>query len=95
MKKIKGIPPKKGKLITSFYGYDFWLTGANNGWLTFKIVSQKARLKANWYLSYNGERFAKTRCSEDLDEYNQLLRKAILEIIESDFDYLYQKAKEV
>jgi hypothetical protein len=95
MKKIKGIPPKKGKLITSFCGYDFWLTGASNGWLSFKIVSQRPRLKANWRLSYNGERFSQSKCSIDLIEYNQLLGREVIAILDKDFDNLYHIAKQV
>lgn len=65
----KGITPDSGERVAVFGDWSLYQTGDANGWLALKLVFDGgAKLaKANYYLSWNGDRLARSSDSTRLD----------------------------
>ena len=95
MKKYNGIAPKIGDMAFSFDGFDLWVTGLNGKWVELKLISKIPRLKSNWLLMHNGERFSDNRCYRKMCEFEPLLEKELSKRVIKNLDYLFEEGKRI
>lgn len=92
MKKARtqyGIIPKNLPLIKSdilIDGSVFDIYGKFNkhdNWLGLKIIAKKRKGKANFYLAFNGERFADSHCyqaAQEIPDFLNNIEPVVLEV---------------
>lgn len=85
MKKYEGIKPSKGVEMFALFDMSVWITGKKGKWIDFKMISDKPRVKANWYLKHNGERFSNNKDYKTLKDYDPAIEKRLSEILIDSF----------
>jgi len=83
--KFPGNPPSDGELIAENNTWALYDRFAPSGeWQNLKLVSkQPVAIKANYWLAWNGQRFAKCRDVALLDEHRPELMEWLVERLSS------------
>lgn len=81
-KKYRGKPPLDATLLAEKEGWELWSKAATNGWFNLKLIHLEPRNeKGNFWLGYNGERFAQNRDLVTLQEHEPEMLRWVEEVL--------------